>query len=289
MLRCSREIAKSMSPRSIRRAAERQAKKQARKAAQTFNSQFIAAPEPVSEISEAQLAANRASAQQDEPAILSEAKTKAKGGPASSEGKTKSSLNAVKTGLTGRTVLLPTDDAAAYQHHVHQFELEYQPVGPRESALVQSIADTFWRLDRIRSLEWAIFAKGHTEFAENFAHEDPSARPALIDLHTFLAYEKQIRNLQIQDARLHRRYEKDSAELRQLQQERKAREIETLEAAAPPKQPKNPKTGFVFSTRPQELIVPAETGSVPSPGQSLYSAHGPESQSFLPANPGAAS
>ena len=51
--------------------------------------------------SEAQIKANRANAQNSS-------------GPKSPEGKAKSSLNAVKTGLTGRTVLLPGDDAAAY-------------------------------------------------------------------------------------------------------------------------------------------------------------------------------
>ncbi|MGA8598820.1 MAG: hypothetical protein WB676_29225 [Bryobacteraceae bacterium] len=49
----------------------------------------------------AQIAANQANAQ------LST-------GPTSETGKAKSSLNAVKTGLTGRTVLLPGDDAAIY-------------------------------------------------------------------------------------------------------------------------------------------------------------------------------
>ena len=48
------------------------------------------------------LAANRANAQ------LST-------GPTSLAGKAKSSLNAVKTGLTGRTVLLPTEDAVLYE------------------------------------------------------------------------------------------------------------------------------------------------------------------------------
>ena len=37
-------------------------------------------------------------------------------GPTSEAGKAKSSLNAVKSGLTGRTVLLPTDDAASTKH-----------------------------------------------------------------------------------------------------------------------------------------------------------------------------
>ena len=70
-------------------------------------------------------------------------------GPKSEGGKAKSSLNAVKTGLTGRTVLLPTDDAAAYQQHVDDFLKELQPMGARECALVQLLADNSWRLDRV--------------------------------------------------------------------------------------------------------------------------------------------
>jgi hypothetical protein len=57
----------------------------------------------------AQIDANRANAQ------LST-------GPSSPEGKAKSSHNALKTGLTGRTILLPTDDVAAYQNLVSLIE-----------------------------------------------------------------------------------------------------------------------------------------------------------------------
>lgn len=63
-------------------------------------------------------------------------------GPTSDTGKAKSSLNAVKTALTGRTILLPTDDAAEYERHIRAYEGELKPVGQLESDLVQSIADT---------------------------------------------------------------------------------------------------------------------------------------------------
>ena len=59
-------------------------------------------------------------------------------GPTSEEGKATSSLNALKTGLTGRAVLLPSDDAALYEAHLAQFREQYQPVGDQELALVQS-------------------------------------------------------------------------------------------------------------------------------------------------------
>src|SRR5437868_4225454 len=153
-----------------------------------------AAPESESlaHISQAKQIANQANAQ------LSR-------GPKTPEGKVKSSLNAVKTGLSGRTVLLHSDDAAVYQQHVRDYERELRPVGQRECDLVQSIADSAWRLSRIPALEMAIYAQGRTQFASQFDHEDVSTRSALIELQTFLAYEKQLRNLHTQEARLHSR------------------------------------------------------------------------------------
>ncbi len=165
-------------------------------------------------------------------------------GPTSEAGKAKSSLNAVKSGLTGRTVLLPGEDAAEYQRHLSAFTGEFNPAGLRECELVQSIADTWWRLRRIPALEMALFAKGRIEFANLFEEEDLAARPHLIDAHTFLVYEKQIRNLQIQEARLARRREKEMAELRELQRQRKEKEEQNA-------------NGFVFSKPAAATLTPA--------------------------------
>jgi hypothetical protein len=274
-----------MTPRSIRRAAERKAMKAARKAERTLAANLetvesaaealishanfemdqetepLCYPEPSgdspvepllftpSPLSIAQLAANRANAQ------LST-------GPTSQAGRATSSLNAVKTGLTGRTVLLPTDDAPEYERHLRAYTDEFSPVGQRESDLVQSIADTMWRLKRIPSLEAALFAQGHVEFAEAFNPHEPALRAGMIEVQTFIKYEKQLRNLQLQESRLVRRRERETAELRQLQQERerKAQERERKEyealatasrlynEAKRANQPFDPQVnGFVFS------------------------------------------
>ncbi|MGC2658839.1 MAG: hypothetical protein WA324_12850 [Bryobacteraceae bacterium] len=194
-----------MSTRAIRRAAERQAVKDAR------------------------LTANQANAQ------LST-------GPKTEEGKAKSRLNAVKTGLTGRTVLLPTDDVEVYRNHVQQFVDQYQPVGPRESELVQALADHAWRLDRVTVLEHALYAHGHEEFSEQFADRGP-LQAGFTQMHTFLHYEKQFRNLQTQEMRLRRNREKDTAELRRMQSERQ----ETERLRAKQSAPKPSSVGFEFS------------------------------------------
>jgi hypothetical protein len=149
-------------------------------------------------------------------------------GPRTEQGKAKSSLNAVKTGLTGRTVLLPTDDAEAYQQHIARYQEQYKPEGNQEKELTQSLADTQWRLNRIPILEQGIYAIGHREFAPEFENEDPSLRKALIETKTFLVYQRQLNNLSIQEARLRRQYDKDLAELTKLQQNRAAKKRSQL-------------------------------------------------------------
>jgi hypothetical protein len=166
-------------------------------------------------------------------------------GPNTETGKAVSKLNAVRTALTGRTVLLSSDDVSSYEQHIQNWTLELHPVGPRESALVQSIADSHWRTDRIARLEFALYAQGSEQSADGGQSE----------LETYLAYEKQLRNLAIQESRIRRGREKDLAELKALQATR--RESEAAEhAASIPDQPlKSDKNhtgvGFEFSSSGQ--------------------------------------
>lgn len=169
--------------------------------------------------SQAQVVANRANAQ------LST-------GPTSDAGKAKSSLNAVKTGLTGATVLLPSDDVAAYERLVASSFDEWKPETDREKALVQSIADTQWRLLRIPSLESGIYALGRLQYAEKFADQPEAIRATLLDAFIFQACQRDLRNLGIQESRLRRQREKDLAELKELIQERLAKHEARLNAAA---------------------------------------------------------
>jgi hypothetical protein len=153
-------------------------------------------------------------------------------GPTSETGKAKSSLNAVKTGLTGRTVLLPSDDAGLYEAHVSEFMKRFAPADDDEQKLVQSLADTEWRLLRIPALEMGIYALGRVECAELFANEDEAVRKHLIEAKIFLNYQRQLNNLSIQEGRLRRQREKDTAALRELQENRKRQAQARLDKAA---------------------------------------------------------
>ncbi|HSU60654.1 MAG TPA: hypothetical protein VLI55_15180 [Bryobacteraceae bacterium] len=153
-------------------------------------------------------------------------------GPTSETGKAKSSLNAVKTGLTGRTVLLPGDDAAFYEAHVAQYVKHFEPAEDEERNLVQSLADTEWRLQRIPALEMGIYALGRLEFAELFPKEPDDVRRRLIEAKVFLTYQRQLNNLSIQENRLRRQREKDAAALREIQEQRQRKTKARLDEAA---------------------------------------------------------
>ena len=172
----------------------------------TFNFQDLV--DEIKETSEARRAANRANAQYST-------------GPKTPEGKAKSSMNAVKTGLTGRSVLLPSDDALMYYEHLDRHFAEFAPATNKEKALVQTIADTEWRLLRIAPLEAGIYAVGRRKLADQFADESNLAnRQDLITAEIFLTYRKDFSNLALQERRLRNQRKADVAELQQLQQER---------------------------------------------------------------------
>ena len=243
--------------RTERRAAERLANKLANKAANRASSSLPAAlrpvetavqPEPKLTVavepvlpgpSPARLAANQANS------LLST-------GPRTLEGKAKVSLNAVKTALTGQTVLLPTDDAVKYEQFVAKFLNRFKPIGIEEETLVQSITDSLWRMLRIPSLEAAIWAKGLLEFADSYDHRPEAERPALIRAEILLKYEKQFKNLHVQEQRLARRREKELIELSRIQEARIAAQQEAAKEAAKPALRATPSVqqpvGFEFSS-----------------------------------------
>ena len=131
---------------------------------------------------------------------------------------------AVKSGLTGRTVLMPTDDRDEYARFLADFEQQLKPVGQLERELVQIIVDCHWRLRRIQELEFALYAHGHEQFESVFQDCPESERRSRILLQTHLTYEKQFRNLHTQEARIDRKRAKAVAELQRLQAEREPAE-----------------------------------------------------------------
>src|SRR5712672_2016414 len=96
-------------------------------------------------------------------AAVNKANAQKSTGPRTAAGKQRSSLNALRHGLTGHTIVLPTEDQSAYQRHSQAFLDEYQAKGATETQLVQSLLDTSWQLNRASAVETNLFSLGITE------------------------------------------------------------------------------------------------------------------------------
>jgi hypothetical protein len=272
-----------MSARTIRRAAERKAAKLAAKAGIQFpTANSAAAAQPVEQqqqqeqqpltasasvgasfgfeqpstqskppVSDAKMAANKANAQHS-----TGAKTAA--------GRAVSSMNAIKTGLTSRTVLLPTEDAVAYQQHLDREYKRLAPTTDEEKSLAQSIADTNWRILRIVPLEASIWAVALIKMGDLYSHIiDPGERQCLINGEIQLAYRKDLSNLALQERRLRNQAAADEAKLNALREAQRAKHdadfkegLALYKMATRRNLPFHPaKFGFVFSIEEMELFV----------------------------------
>jgi hypothetical protein len=176
-------------------------------------------------------------------------------GPQSGAGKQRSKLNALRHGLTGQTVVLPSDDLAAYQTFTRRFFDDLQPKGVLEEHLAQTLADCSWRLNRARAIETNLLALGMAEAGAAISTGHPQADAALAMAQAYRDQTKALANLSILEQRLTRQFEKALKQLRELQAERRLREAGELDHAAQllqmhqeQKLPYRPaEDGFVFS------------------------------------------
>jgi hypothetical protein len=151
-------------------------------------------------------------------------------GPVTNEGRRRVAVNALRHGLTGQTVVLPSDDLDTYKEHCDQFHTELKPQGLLESKCVQTIADTYWRLDRIQALENNLLTLAARQEPE--LHSDALIHFALAQAKSLDYNADLLTRLSLYEQRLHRTLEKAKVELKQLQKERAEAREKALEQAA---------------------------------------------------------
>jgi hypothetical protein len=166
-------------------------------------------------------------------------------GPKTEVGKQRSRLNAMKYGLTGQLVVMPTEDLELYESHRQSFQDEYRPQGATEEHLVQSLADASWRLNRVALLESNLLSISYTP-------------RDLVD--GLLDQAKALAHLSMHSQRLSRQFERTVAQLRELQKARRIQEKKDLndhvnimkmsdsqgQKCSPSEN--QPQDGFVFSS-----------------------------------------
>ena len=155
-------------------------------------------------------------------------------------GKQRSCLNALRLGLTGHTTVLPAEDLAAYQRFTQPFFDDLKPKGILEEQLVQSLADTSWRLNRIPALENNLLALGFSEHEDNIVTEDPESHAALVIAEALRVQTRAFAALSMHGERLSRQFEETLEQLRELQSERRQ----------PTANKDLTDSGFVFSNPP---------------------------------------
>jgi hypothetical protein len=192
-------------------------------------------------------------------------------GPRTAAGKQRSSLNALRHGLTGHTIVLPSEDQSVYQRHSQAFLDEYQPKGATETQLVQSLLDFSWQLNRASAVETNLFSLGITEMEDRIRANHPEAETALAMALAYREHNRAFANISVYRQRLARQFERTLVLLRQIQAERRKNEERQLDNAAKilkmhkdesfPNQPApyNPADdGFVFSTAEIETYMGRE-------------------------------
>src|SRR5258707_8433056 len=187
-------------------------------------------------------------------------------GPRTQAGKQPSSLNALRHGLTGQTVVLPSDVLVAYQRHCKGFHDQYQPKNPTEVQLTQTVADLSWRLNRATAFETNMLALGVTEKSNSVDTENDQVHTALAMAKAFREQSPAFVNLALYEHRLNVRFDKALKQLREMQEQRHRQDLWVMpEAARLLKMhkakgvPYNPvDDGFVFSERDIETYIQRE-------------------------------
>jgi hypothetical protein len=173
-------------------------------------------------------------------------------GPQTFEGRRRSALNALCHGLTGQTVVMPSEDLEAYQRHIQSFVNEYHPQGATETHLVQSLADAAWRINRVAILETNLLT--HDIIYDDFPNHESThemrhaiAIAAALDKHT-----RTLSTLSMHGQRLSRQFERTLALLKSLQSAR-----HQLQVKPPAKSVQTNRVqpnGFVFPKAAQRAI-----------------------------------
>lgn len=203
-------------------------------------------------------------------------------GPRTEAGKKRSSLNALRHGLTSQVVVLPHEDLAAYAAFTAGFHQDLQPKNLIETQLVQSLADTQWRLNRCAALESNLYSLAYVRAGAN---DDPEGGVELTELQVALKMASAfrdntdaIRTLSIHEQRLHRAFDNTLKQLKALQSQRKLEEFQQLQQAAMLQQANKLKglpyvpaaDGFVCSNQEIDQLVAAEARLKEAANASLY-------------------
>ena len=182
-------------------------------------------------------------------------------GPQSEADKATASRNSTSHGLSAAHILLPGEDAAAFNQLLANLAAEHAAQGETESFLVRQLAQSQWKLDRFDAIEAAIYHFILEGTGENSAY----TRIAAIFMGKSTP-DASMDRLERYRGTTRRAYHQSIKELRACQSDRQKREIAENKtnpiAAAPASPPPENRTNPIPQTpKPLDTKAPAGAGS----------------------------
>jgi hypothetical protein len=181
-------------------------------------------------------------------------------GPVTSQGKQRSSMNALRHGLLARCVVLENESREGFESLLGQHLDRLQPADGVEFGMIEEMVAACWRLRRAWAIETSLMenAAGASESSDPIerigaAFTDPSAAVSLALLHRY-------------ESRLHKMYERSLHNLLLL------RVCESPASGAPaarggpelPNEP-NPISGHGLLPESRDTVLPNDSYPEPDP------------------------
>jgi hypothetical protein len=163
------------------------------------------------------------------------------------------SLNAVRHGLTGQTVVMPWEDRQEYDKFCQAFLADLKPVGFEQTQHAQTVADCQWRLNRASSYESAIF------FYEGYlALHEEEVEMEMCKARVAMTVEKHLLNIALYESRIQRKMMNARKALKELQKEQADSRSEAAVMAAA--DPSRDRQGAVQPA--PDLVAPVVSAAV---------------------------
>jgi hypothetical protein len=158
--------------------------------------------------------------------------TSAATGPRTPQGKSISSRNAIRHGLTSVAPILPSEDPAEFERFQSNLVTQYDPQDCEDTAIVAAYVDTLWRLRRvpvheakligIELLRMNLAAKQDRDLQDLLSALDPESLETL----AIERLSKSLLNLHRQEARLNRKLKDLKPDLDRIMHQSKLRYLE---------------------------------------------------------------
>src|ERR1035437_5807203 len=86
-------------------------------------------------------------------------------GPISVTGKAASSMNALKTGIHAKSLVLPSEDQAELDQLTDEYHRHHRPTSPEARLFVDELIHCEWNLRRLRAAETQLWQYQNQKFA----------------------------------------------------------------------------------------------------------------------------